>query len=83
MCLGIPGRILSLDPATPDQPLVTGRVSFAGVVRSVCLSYVPEATVGDHVLVHAGFAISVLDARAAERALAALDAAGVTVPEAP
>lgn len=81
MCLGIPGRILTVDPATPEQPLVTGRVSFAGVVRSVCLSYVPEAGVGDHVLVHAGFAISVLDDDAAERALSALDEAGVTVAE--
>jgi hydrogenase expression/formation protein HypC len=49
-----------------------GRVSFSGALREVCLEYVPEAEVGDYVIVHAGFAISRLDEDAARRALEAL-----------
>ena len=59
MCLGIPGQILSI---TGDEPLYRmGRVSFGGVIREVSLAYVPEAQVGDYVIVHVGFAISRLD----------------------
>ncbi len=71
MCLAIPGEVLSVD----GDDLRMGRVSFGGVVKSVCLAYVPEAGVGDHVLVHAGFAIAAVSAdhaRAAAEALATL-----------
>jgi hydrogenase expression/formation protein HypC len=47
-----------------------GKVSFGGVEREVCLGYTPEAKVGDYVLVHVGFALSVLDAEAAAQILA-------------
>jgi hydrogenase expression/formation protein HypC len=50
-----------------------GRVSFGGVVREVCLAYVPEAEVGDYVVVHVGFAISRIDAAEAARSLAYFD----------
>ncbi len=80
MCLGIPGEILEIGPTTPDRPLVMGRVSFGGVIRPVCLSYVPEAQVGDRVLVHAGFALSRLSLEAAEAAEVALLQAGVLRP---
>lgn len=77
MCLAIPGRIESID--SRDEFLRTGRVRFGGVVRQVQLAYTPEASVGDYVLVHVGFAISVLDEDAANRTLHLLDeAAGVT-----
>ncbi|MFA5909202.1 MAG: HypC/HybG/HupF family hydrogenase formation chaperone [Vicinamibacterales bacterium] len=59
MCLAIPGRILTIDGA--DPVLRSGRVDFAGVVKRVNLSYVPDAAVGDFVLVHVGFAISTVD----------------------
>jgi hydrogenase expression/formation protein HypC len=59
MCLAVPGRILSIDG--PDPFLRTGRVDFAGIQKIVNLSYVPEAQVGDYVLVHVGFAISTID----------------------
>ncbi len=75
MCLGIPGEIQSV----AEGDLRTGRVAFGGVVKEVCLEYVPEAGVGDFVVVHAGFAISRLDREAAARTLAyleELDAAG-------
>lgn len=59
MCLAVPGKILNIEG---DNPLMlNGRVDFAGVVKQVNLAYVPEAKTGDYVLVHAGFAISVID----------------------
>jgi hydrogenase expression/formation protein HypC len=59
MCLAVPGRILSIEGT--DPVLRAGRVDFAGIVKRVNLSYVPEAQVGDFVLVHVGFAISTVD----------------------
>ena len=59
MCLAVPGKVLSIEG---DEPLTrAGRVSFGGIVKDVCLAYVPEAIVGDYVIVHVGFAISRLD----------------------
>jgi hydrogenase expression/formation protein HypC len=65
MCLAVPGRILRIDGA--DPVLRSGRVDFAGIVKHVNLSYVPEAQVGDYVLVHVGFAISTVDEAEAAR----------------
>lgn len=59
MCLAVPGKLLTIEG---DDPLTRqGRVAFAGVVRPANLAYVPEAKTGDYVLVHAGFAITVID----------------------
>ncbi|MDM8355499.1 HypC/HybG/HupF family hydrogenase formation chaperone [Pandoraea communis] len=59
MCLAVPGQVLSIEG---DDPLLRqGRVAFAGIVKQACLAYVPEAKPGDYVLVHAGFAIAVID----------------------
>jgi hydrogenase expression/formation protein HypC len=65
MCLAVPGKILSV--AGADLLLRTGRVSFGGVVKEVNLGYTPEASVGDYVIVHVGFAISTLDEAEAHR----------------
>ena len=65
MCLAIPGQVLSIE----DDTLRTASVSFGGVTKSVSLALVPEAGVGDYVIVHVGFAISKLDEEAARRAL--------------
>ena len=63
MCLAVPGRIVSIEG---DDPLLrSGRVDFAGVVKHVNLAYVPEAHIGDYVLVHVGFAINTIDEREA------------------
>jgi hydrogenase expression/formation protein HypC len=59
MCLAVPGKIL--DIAGEDPYFRAGRVSFGGVVRQVSLACVPEAQVGDYVLVHVGMALSVID----------------------
>lgn len=59
MCLAVPGRVMDI---TGDDPLMrSGKVSFGGIVKEVNLACVPEAKVGDYVIVHAGLAISVLD----------------------
>lgn len=70
MCLAIPGRILSL---SGEDPLVrTGRVDFGGVIKEIHLAFTPQASIGDHVLVHIGFAIAVIDETEAERVLTGL-----------
>lgn len=74
MCLGVPGKILDVSEL-PDE-LKKGRVSFGGVVREVCLEYVPEAAVGDWVIVHVGFAITRVDEAEAARTLAYLEEMG-------
>jgi hydrogenase expression/formation protein HypC len=72
MCLGIPGKVLSVVPGT----LASGRVAFGGIEKDVCLAYVPEVKVGDYVIVHVGFAISVVNQEEARRTLEHLAALG-------
>lgn len=64
MCLGVPGEVLSIEEDA--QGLRKGRVSFGGVIREVSLDLVPEARAGDYVVVHVGFAISVIDPEEAQ-----------------
>jgi hydrogenase expression/formation protein HypC len=65
MCLAVPGKIVEL---TQDEPLARlGKVNFGGVVKGINLSLVPEACVGDYVLVHVGVAIGRVDEREALR----------------
>lgn len=59
MCLAVPGKIKSIE--NTDPVLRSGKVDFGGVSRDVNLCYVPEANVGDYVIVHVGFALSKLD----------------------
>lgn len=66
MCLAVPGRIESIRDANGMR---MGRVNFGGVVKDVCLAYVPDATVGDYTIVHVGFAISKLDEDSARQTL--------------
>lgn len=65
MCLGVPGEILDLMP--DPLGMTMGRVRFGGITKEVCLAYVPEAQVGDYVLVHVGFALSKIDEQEARR----------------
>jgi hydrogenase expression/formation protein HypC len=67
MCLAVPGKIISI--AGDDQLTRTARVSFAGVVKEVNLAYVPQARVGDYVIVHVGFALNILDEQEAGQIL--------------
>jgi hydrogenase expression/formation protein HypC len=66
MCLAVPGKIISINE-NEDPILRTGKVSFGGIVKEVNLAYVPEAQVGDYVIVHVGFAISKLDEAEAQK----------------
>lgn len=66
MCLAVPGKILSIEETT-DAFDRYGRVSFGGIVKQVNLAYVPEACVGQYVIVHVGFALSVVDEEEASR----------------
>ncbi len=60
MCLAIPGKLVSVDEST-DVLFKAGKVSFDGIIREVNLAAVPEAEVGQYVLVHVGMALSVID----------------------
>jgi len=68
MCLAIPGKIERVQ----DSDVRTGIVSFGGISKEVCLALVPDAGVGDYVIVHVGFAISKVNEQAAQESLALL-----------
>ena len=71
MCLAIPGQVLTVEDADPLTRM--GKVSFGGIVKEVSLAYVPEAGVGDYVIVHVGFAISKVDEQEAQQVFAYLE----------
>ena len=74
MCPAIPGQLLD---SKGDDPLMrSGRVSFGGIVKEINLAYTPEAKINDYVLVHVGFAISIIDEVEAERVFSYLDEIG-------
>ena len=66
MCLGIPGKLQKI---YDEGSLKMGKVDFGGIVKEACLAYVPEVQVGQYVLIHVGFAISVLDEEEAQARL--------------
>ena len=70
MCLAVPGKIISLSDAS-DPLERTGQVDFSGIIREISLAYVPEAKIDDYVIVHAGFALSLLDEDEAKAGLQA------------
>ncbi len=65
MCLAVPGKVISVAGEDPLQR--QGKVSFGGVIKDVNMAYVPEAEVGDYVIVHVGFALSKVDEDEANR----------------
>jgi hydrogenase expression/formation protein HypC len=80
MCLAVPGKILDI---TEQNGLRLARVQFGGIVRKVSLDFVPEAVVGDHVIVHVGFAISRIDEAEARRTYELLEEMGALEGEFP
>jgi hydrogenase expression/formation protein HypC len=80
MCLAVPGQVLDVDVRDGHR---TGRVQIGGIVREAYLDFVPEAAVGDFVLVHVGFAIGRVDAEEAASTFAALRAMGLLEAELP
>lgn len=78
MCLGIPGRITEI---RDEAGLAMGKVDFGGVRKDACLAYLPEAKLGDYVIIHVGFAISKVDEAEALKTLEILASMGVMGPE--
>ena len=74
MCLAIPGKV---EEILTEGDLRIGRVNFGGIVKRVCLDYVPEVVVGDYTIVHVGFALSKIDEETAKQTLADFRAMGV------
>jgi hydrogenase expression/formation protein HypC len=74
MCLAVPGKIISIKGEDPLER--TGKVSFGGVIKEVNLAYVPEAQVDDYVIVHVGFALSIVDETEASRVFEYLEQIG-------
>jgi len=66
MCLAVPGKIVSIFEDDPPE-VRRGKVDFAGVQKEICLAYTPEAVLGDYVLVHVGFSLSVVEEEEAQR----------------
>ena len=65
MCLGVPGKIVKING--DENGMAMGMVNFGGISKEVCLAYVPDAKVGDYVVVHVGFAISIVDEEEAKQ----------------
>lgn len=78
MCLAIPGRIITSEV---HNGIRIGCVQFGGIKRETCLDFVPEASVGDYVLVHVGFAMSCVDREEAERTYEVLESMGLLKDE--
>jgi hydrogenase expression/formation protein HypC len=74
MCLGVPGQIVEKWQGADGLP--QAKVNFGGIQKGICLSFTPEAQVGDYVMVHVGFAISLIDKEEAQRTLELLNQMG-------
>lgn len=73
MCLAIPGKIESITGSVINR---RGKVNFGGVLKEVSLAYVPEAKIGDYVIVHVGFALSIVDPTEAAKVFEYLEKMG-------
>lgn len=78
MCLAVPGRVEQIDE---DSIVRMGKVNFGGVVKDVCLAYLPDLAVGDYTIVHVGFAISKIDEESARKTLAVFREMGLLEEE--
>ena len=79
MCLAIPGKVLETNGT--DPLLRNGRVQFGGITKEINLAFTPEVEIGDYVLVHVGFAISVIDEGEAQRVFEYRDQIGELSPD--
>ena len=78
MCLAVPGKILATEEIAGNR---VGKVQFGGITRQAYLDFVPEANVGDYVIVHVGFAISKVDEQEAEKTYKLLAQMGLLAEE--
>lgn len=70
MCLGVPGKIIEI---YNKGDLLMGKIDFGGVFREVCLSYTPEAKIGDYALIHVGFTLNLISEEEAKETLSLLE----------
>jgi hydrogenase expression/formation protein HypC len=77
MCLAVPGKVISIEENSErdgnSSLWRTGKVSFGGIIKEVSLAYVPEVKIGDYIIVHVGFALSIVDPEEAEQTLTYLN----------
>lgn len=73
MCLGIPGKVTAI---YETDGVLMGKVDFGGVLKEVCLAYVPDIQVGEYTIIHVGFAITRLDEESAQESLALFNELG-------
>lgn len=73
MCLAIPGKLVSLDTVSTPR---MGKVEFGGIQKTICMEWLPDASVGDYVIVHVGFALSKVDEREALTTLRMIEEMG-------
>ena len=78
MCLGVPGKVIEI---REERGTTMATVDFGGVHKDVCLAYTPEAEIGDYTVIHAGFAITLLDEESALQTLALFDQIGLLEEE--
>lgn len=78
MCLGIPGKVVEI---YETDSVRMGKVDFDGIIKEVCLAYLPEIEIGDYAIVHVGFAITRLDEASARETLAMFQALGMLKEE--
>jgi hydrogenase expression/formation protein HypC len=78
MCLAIPGKVVEINSLVSP---IMGKASFGGVKKEICLELVPEVNIGDYVIVHVGFAISVLNEAEALETLKLIEQMGESLNE--
>jgi len=78
MCLGMPGKVTAI---YEQHGMAMGKIDFGGVVKEVCLAYVPQIAIGDYAIVHVGFAITQLDEESALETLRLLTELGSVAEE--
>lgn len=74
MCLAVPGKIISIDETNPE--LKMAKVNFGGVMKDICIQWLPDVKVGEYILAHVGFALNKIDEKDAEDTLKILQEMG-------
>jgi hydrogenase expression/formation protein HypC len=70
MCLAVPGKVISIDKSNPD--LNMAKVDFSGIIKDICVQWLPEVREGDYILAHVGMALNILDEKEAYETLSLL-----------
>jgi hydrogenase expression/formation protein HypC len=78
MCLAVPGKVLEV---RDDRGTRMATVDFGGVVKEICLAYLPDVGVGDYAIVHVGFAISKVDEASALETLQMFKDLGIVIED--